>query len=191
MLGFGNYSYDWNETTHAPAVPLTYQAALFTARDASNGGKPEDAIDFDDQALNATYEYSDEAGQTHQVWMLDAASAYNQWRLAQSAGLGGEALWVLGSEDPAIWSFITREKFSPEAIPSEIEKVQFPYGVPQFVGDGEILKVVATPHIGHRTLDIDPASGRSPARPTVRQLSFDLYYPAQRLFETRPVTDFR
>lgn len=155
VMGVGNYAYDWAPGQKTES--LTYQSALFTATDNSPDQKPQNIVDFDGQSLNATYSYLDEAGREHEVWMLDAASAYNQWQMAQRAHLRGSALWALGSEDPSLWTFFRRDaaaKFSAETL----SQVRFPYEV-EFNGDGEILSVASTPVVGARDLDIDPKTG--------------------------------
>src|SRR5258708_33141098 len=80
------------------AEPLAYQGALLLAKsyrvDAGKGERPEDVIDFDDEALNPTFWYVDDNGRDHEVWMLDAVTAANQWSLAQNYGLRGVAVWV-------------------------------------------------------------------------------------------------
>ena len=156
VLGVGNYAYDWTDNGKNKADSLTYEEALFNAQD--NAGKnetPQQAVDFDPQSLNATYEYQDENGHDHQVWMLDAASAYNQWQLANRAGLRGSALWVLGAEDPSLWSFFRRDE-SQFAI-QDLNSVKFPYEV-SFAGDGEILTVAQQAQTGQRQLELDPTT---------------------------------
>lgn len=152
VLGVGNYAYDWTLNGHHDPNSLTYQEALLRAQEAAGNQSPRHAVDFDPDSLNATYEYQDEAGHDHQVWMLDAASAYNQWKLAERAHLRGGALWVLGSEDPSLWGFFRRGegRFSTE----DLQQVSFPYEV-TFNGQGEILRVAATAKTGERSLDFD------------------------------------
>lgn len=153
VLGVGNYAYDWTQNSKANATALTYEEALFNAQDnASKSETPQQAVDFDPQSLNATYEYQDEKGKDHQVWMLDAASAYNQWQLAKRAHLRGSALWYLGAEDPSLWSFFRRDEanFSTK----DLDSVKFPYEV-SFAGDGEILTVARQAQTGQRQLEID------------------------------------
>ena len=156
VLGVGNYAYDWTLDSHSAADALTYEEALFNAQDSADKGEtPQHAVDFDPQSLNATYEYQDEKGKDHQVWMLDAASAYNQWQLADRAGLRGSALWLLGSEDPSVWSFFRRDATGFKV--DDLNTVRFPYEV-SFIGDGEILQVAQQAQTGTRQLELDPAT---------------------------------
>ena len=55
-------------------------------------------------------------------------------------GLRGAALWQLGSEDPALWSFFNRERLFKRVDPKDLERISFDYEV-SFLGRGEILNV--------------------------------------------------
>lgn len=161
VLGVGNYAYDWMQG-RSWAEPLTYQGALLLAQNyrvkAGDGERPEDVIDFDDQALNPTFWYVDDDGKDHEVWMLDAITAANQWTLAENYGLRGVAIWVLGSTDPSIWTFIHRDKLRTPPDWKELHKILYPYDV-EFVGDGEISHVDAKPTEGTRSMEIDQTTG--------------------------------
>jgi cellulose synthase/poly-beta-1,6-N-acetylglucosamine synthase-like glycosyltransferase/spore germination protein YaaH/peptidoglycan/xylan/chitin deacetylase (PgdA/CDA1 family) len=157
VLGLGNYAYDWTNRK-APADALSYQEALYLASDNHPERAPAEVLDFDASALNPTFEYEDEAGKTHEVWMLDAITAANQRTLAFARGVRGSALWVLGEEDPAVWSMLDRHR--PDALPDSaaLARTSFPYDV-EFQGDGELLTVAALPQPGERALDRDPTTG--------------------------------
>jgi cellulose synthase/poly-beta-1,6-N-acetylglucosamine synthase-like glycosyltransferase/spore germination protein YaaH/peptidoglycan/xylan/chitin deacetylase (PgdA/CDA1 family) len=157
VIGLANYAYDWM-AGRGWAEPLTYQGALLLAKayrvDAGKGERPEDVIDFDDEALNPTFWYVDDNGKDHEVWMLDAVTAANQWSLAQNYGLRGVAVWVLGSSDPSIWTFIHRDRMRQPPDWKILHEISYPYDV-EFVGDGEISYVDASPTKGSRSLEID------------------------------------
>ena len=158
VLGVGNYAYDWTQDSPKPATSLTYQSALGLVPDNRPDENPRGVIDFDPDALNTTFEYKDDAGHAHEVWMLDAVSAYNQWLLAHRAGLRGAALWSLGAEDPAIWTFFDRQKMFGTLSPQGLKAVHFPYEI-EFQGNGEILSVLSTPQAGARSITIDDRTG--------------------------------
>ncbi len=157
VVGIGQYAYDWTEG-RAPAENLTFQEALFRAQDEHPGESPASIVDFDPRALNATYHWEDEQGRDHEVWMLDAVSAANQRTLAAARGVRGSAVWVLGSEDPAIWTFLDRAHPAAVADSSALANPSFPYDV-EFEGDGELLSVAALPRGGHRALERDRVTG--------------------------------
>ena len=88
VIGLANYAYDWQENREW-ADPLTYQGALVLASRYHPGETPDKIIDFDDQALNPTFFYVDDDGIEHEVWMLDAITAANEWMVAQPYGPRG------------------------------------------------------------------------------------------------------
>src|SRR2546425_1442342 len=90
--------------------------------------------------------------------MLDAVSAANQRTLALARGVRGQALWVLGSEDPDVWSFLDRGHLDARPDSSRLAATSFPFDV-DFSGDGELLSVQSFPHRGSRALEQDPATG--------------------------------
>ena len=157
VLGLGNYAYDWTGGL-APADVLTYQEALYLAADNHPDENPANVVDFDSLAFNPTFHYEDEQGRDHEVWMLDAVTSANQWRIARQGGVRNMALWVLGTEDPAIWSFLDHERPNIQPDSMALAHTSFPYDV-EFQGDGEILTVAALPQPGLRSLDRDPGSG--------------------------------
>ena len=100
IVAVGNYAYDWSEAPKKkpePAGSLTIQDALLRAYES------ETPVEFDPASLNPHYSYNDEHDHVHQVWMLDALTAYNQLRANERMGVQGTALWRLGSADSSIW----------------------------------------------------------------------------------------
>ncbi|HET7226016.1 MAG TPA: glycosyltransferase [Candidatus Eisenbacteria bacterium] len=157
VCGIGGYGYDW--TSGQPlADALTYQQAISTAHDERPDERPEDVVDFDPRELNATFEYRDDAGRAHEVWVLDAVSAANERHVALSRGVRSTVLWVLGSEDPDVWSFIDRAHPDAAGDSAHLAVTHYPFDV-DFEGDGEILSVRSFPTDGSRSLERDPATG--------------------------------
>src|SRR5437764_8510919 len=157
VIGLANYALDWADDRDY-ADPMSYQGALVTASTYRVNEKPEDIVDFDPVELNPTFWYVDDAHQQHEVWMLDAVTAANQWLVAQNYGVRGVGVWVLGSTDPSLWNFIRRDALTRPPNFTSLNRVEFPYDV-EFVGDGDIAHVQAEPKSGLRSLEIDPATG--------------------------------
>src|SRR5207248_4249986 len=158
VMGIANYAYDWTEGNDW-AEPLTYQAALLRAREYSPETPVEKLIDFDPVALNPTFSYfNDEENREHQVWMLDGVTAANEWMIAQKQGIRGAALWVLGSADPSIWSFLRRDRLMQPVNPGLLHAINYRYDV-EFVGDGEILHVTDESKPGARNIEVDSQTG--------------------------------
>ena len=157
VLGIGAYGYDWTEGQKT-AEDITYHNALLRARDYGPAGQAEQVIRLDSDSLNPRFEYADEKGVKHKVWFLDGVTAFNQWSLGRQANVRGAALWLLGSEDPTVWSVLDRHLLMKEADGPALENISFPYAV-EFTGEGEILSVVAEPSPGSRKLTFDEKSG--------------------------------
>ncbi|UZW57350.1 glycosyltransferase [Sphingobium sp. JS3065] len=139
IVAIGNYAYDWTQGG-GPASILSIEDAWLTAHDS---GAP---IRFDGRSGNATFDYAED-GAVHHVWMLDAASAWNQVRSARIAGAGGIALWRLGSEDPGFWSALAGGSGKVEGLGRLTS-----FNSVDVEGNGEILRIDDVPTIGYRTV---------------------------------------
>ena len=157
VAGIGAYGLDW-PSSGKPPTALTYQQALFIAQDNRPDDPPPQVVDFDPVALNPTYDYEDDSSKTHEVWMLDAATAYDDLLLARRSGVKGAALFVLGSEDPTLWDFYDRHTVDSLPRAGGLDTIPPPYS-PIKTGTGDVLEVVASPHGGLRTTDADSATG--------------------------------
>src|SRR2546428_7974523 len=83
--------------------------------------------------------------------MLDAVTAFNQWRYAQNKRPLGVGLWYLGSEDPSLWTFFGRSHLLAPPGPQSLAQVRYGFEI-DFEGEGELLQVVATPQDGSRVV---------------------------------------
>ena len=151
VLGLAAYGYDWQEGNGA--TDLTYQEALSTARE--EGVKPV----FDNDTYNLSYSYKDDDSARHEVQFTDAASNFNAMRFAAEFGLGGTAIWRMGSEDSRVWDFYTKD-ISRAAMPafnfSGLYKVPGSNDV-DYIGEGEVLDMLSTPDSGRIIPEIDKA----------------------------------
>ncbi|HTO72781.1 MAG TPA: glycosyltransferase [Gemmatimonadales bacterium] len=149
IAAVGQYGYHWVDTTET-AEQLDFQEMIQLARDA------EVHPALDSITGNPTFSWTDSTDVRHIVWYLDAVTAFNEVRLALARGVAGVGVWRLGSEDPSIWSVLGRGGLAPRAAP--LDTIRNSYDV-EFVGSGEILRMVAEPTFGRRSLVIDPATG--------------------------------
>jgi peptidoglycan-N-acetylglucosamine deacetylase len=145
VVAIGNYAYDWGRGREADEK--TFEEAVLTARES------EATIGLDPVALNPGFRYEDETG-VHQVWMLDAVSAFDQARVATDAGVAGLALWRLGSEDPSIWQFFGRSVPLDAATAGRLTEIRYGYDL-DYEGRGEILRITSRPAPGRRCIDFD------------------------------------
>jgi cellulose synthase/poly-beta-1,6-N-acetylglucosamine synthase-like glycosyltransferase/spore germination protein YaaH/peptidoglycan/xylan/chitin deacetylase (PgdA/CDA1 family) len=153
VLGMGGFGYDW-KTGGKAAESITNADALALAQGYRPDEKPDDVIDFDDEALEATFDYQDDDGVKHEVWFHDAASIANDLSLARTYHTRGAALWAIGQEDPSSWAaFGLHGSTDPD-----LHKVTAAQPV-EFTGDGELLRVVSAPRAGSRTYARSPQTG--------------------------------
>ena len=141
VVALASYAYDWHgDDTDA----LSVEDAWLAAHDSSA------PVAFDPASGNAGFAY-DEDGQRHTIWMVDAATSWNQMQALKRLGIGQVALWRLGSEDPGVWADLTafRKGGTPDlSSPRSLLSTDVE-------GSGEILRITATPTTGHRLIDLD------------------------------------
>jgi cellulose synthase/poly-beta-1,6-N-acetylglucosamine synthase-like glycosyltransferase/spore germination protein YaaH/peptidoglycan/xylan/chitin deacetylase (PgdA/CDA1 family) len=152
VVGIANYAYDWTETSKKErphAEEFSIQEALLHAFES------EAEMDFDPASLNPHYSYSDEQNHTHQVWLLDAVTAYNELRASERLGVQGTALWRLGSSDTSMWPIWDATR-PDDAIRAKL--ADLPPG-PDLIleGDGDIWHITDVPKQGRRSFTYDPA----------------------------------
>src|SRR5258707_58450 len=153
IVGVANYGYDWpepNKTSRPTAKDLSVQEALLHAYES------EAQVELDPGSLNPHYSYSDDSDRVHQVWFLDAVTAYNQIRAAERLGVQGTALWRLGSSDSSLWKIWDATR-PDDAIRQKLKDV--PPG-PDLIleGYGDIWRIADTPKRGSRSFSYDAAT---------------------------------
>ncbi|OQW46505.1 MAG: polysaccharide deacetylase [Proteobacteria bacterium SG_bin6] len=143
IVAVGSYAYDWPKGGAADAESIE-EAWL----DAHDSGSP---ILFDKASGNPGFGYEDEQGTHHDVWLLDAATAWNQLRAVRAMGVAGVALWRLGSEDPDFWRVLKNFRGGQRPDLRQIAEI----ANVDVEGSGEILRITATPQMGTRALQFD------------------------------------
>ena len=156
VVALGSYGYDWHGTG---ADAMSIEEAWLAAHDSDAG------VTFDPASGNAGFAF-DDGGERHTVWMLDAATSWNELQAVKRLGLDDVALWRLGSEDPGFWADLhafrtggTPDLSTPRALLStDVE------------GTGELLRITAKPTPGRRAIGMDAQriirDERYPALPT-------------------------
>jgi cellulose synthase/poly-beta-1,6-N-acetylglucosamine synthase-like glycosyltransferase/peptidoglycan/xylan/chitin deacetylase (PgdA/CDA1 family)/spore germination protein YaaH len=146
IVGLGAYGYDWKAgVRNADAV--SFSDAMLLA--GQNGSE----IETDKDSVNSHFQYQDDQGSAHQVWLLDAVSCWNQYLTACRGRARGVALWRTGLEEPAIWKFYGRDA-SANFDPRSLVSVEAPQSV-SFDGEGELLEVKAVASSGKRYMTFD------------------------------------
>ncbi len=150
ILGLGAYGYDWSSNPDQN-TSVTYMQAITKA----NASKA--TINFDDNTFNLNYSYNDNNNNTHTVFFNDAASIFNTMRFTSEYPLAGTALWRLGSEDSRIWNFYNKDLTSNSLGKFNMKNLENVKGqtMVDYIGDGEVLDVLNTPHNGKIALEVD------------------------------------
>ncbi|AOW10983.1 polysaccharide deacetylase family protein [Flavobacterium gilvum] len=152
ILCIAGYGYDWEEKREGETI--TYDQAIAIAKQHNV------PIKFNDNSYNNSFSYADINGKKHQVNFTDAVTNFNSIRFSDEYGLAGTALWRLGSEDQRLWSYyqrsLTSESISKKPFDFKaLEVVNAGIESPAYIGDGEILNVIADPEPGKIHLEID------------------------------------
>jgi cellulose synthase/poly-beta-1,6-N-acetylglucosamine synthase-like glycosyltransferase/peptidoglycan/xylan/chitin deacetylase (PgdA/CDA1 family)/spore germination protein YaaH len=153
IVGIASYAYDWAAAPkkgYEPAEEFSIQEALLHVEES------ESDVDFDGDSLNPHYSYYDERNRVHQVWFLDAVTAYNQLRASERLGVQGTALWRLGSADTSLWPVWDAVRADDGA---RQKLADLPPG-PDLIleGAGDIWHFTDTPKHGKRSFQYDAAS---------------------------------
>ncbi|MDG4893028.1 glycosyltransferase [Mesorhizobium sp. WSM4976] len=149
VVALGTLGYDWASDEIMPRR-LSYAEAARLA--GLNGAK----FHLDPPSLNSTTSFSDQAGSRHQLWLLDAVSAYNQLATLDRRGVGAVAIWPITDVDPGVWRILhgNARKIRPEALLREISIGQYV----GYDGEGAFQKLIRAPEEGIRDVATDPAS---------------------------------
>ncbi len=144
IVAMGNYGYDWNTKTLAPANSLTFNETIALARDVD--AQPE----LSSQTRNMSFLYQDSQNDPHQVWFLNAVTVWNEEISLKNQNILGFSLWRLGSEDPTIWHFLNRTNATTDLlkIPKALTSIEFK-------NEGELLHIDQSPTDGVISLTND------------------------------------
>jgi cellulose synthase/poly-beta-1,6-N-acetylglucosamine synthase-like glycosyltransferase/peptidoglycan/xylan/chitin deacetylase (PgdA/CDA1 family)/spore germination protein YaaH len=156
VVGIANYAYDWTEAPKKSKAAQQYAQEFSVQEALLHAHESETDIDFDSASLNPHYSYEDEQNHTHQVWLLDAVSAYNQLRAAERLGVQGTALWRLGTSDTSLWPILDAVH-ADDATRDKLKDL--PPG-PDLIleGAGDIWHIIDVPKPGRRTFTYDSTS---------------------------------
>ncbi|HVP86162.1 MAG TPA: glycosyltransferase [Rhizomicrobium sp.] len=147
IVAIGSYAYDWDA---GGIDSLSFEEAVIAAHDS---GAP---VIFDDATNNPHFEYTEEDQTVHDVWFLDAVTAYNEIHSADPYHPAGYAVWRLGSEDPSVWYVMGKPYNAP--APDNLRHIPIIEDI-DFEGSGEIISVEAHPQSGGRTFERDADTG--------------------------------
>ena len=156
ICAIANYGYDWVQKPKGGKLPPEVHDSTVSVQDAWLAARDSDEdVNFDDDAMNPHFSYLDERNLRHDIWFVDAVTALNQMRAAQSMGIKTFALWRLGSEDRSIWR--VWDVPGDAAAPDKLRDVP-PGAEVDMEGQGEILRIEDKPAHGTRDISVDANS---------------------------------
>jgi cellulose synthase/poly-beta-1,6-N-acetylglucosamine synthase-like glycosyltransferase/spore germination protein YaaH/peptidoglycan/xylan/chitin deacetylase (PgdA/CDA1 family) len=156
ICAIANYGYDWVQKPKKGKLPPEVHDSTVSVQDAWLAARDSDEdVNFDDDAMNPHFSYLDERNLRHDIWFVDAVTALNQMRAAQSIGIKTFALWRLGSEDRSLWR--VWDVPGDTGAPDKLRDVP-PGADVDMEGQGEILRIEDKPAHGTRDISVDANS---------------------------------
>ena len=156
ICAIANYGYDWVQKPKKGKLPPEVHDSTVSVQDAWLAARDSDEdVNFDDDAMNPHFSYLDERNLRHDIWFVDAVTALNQMRAAQSMGIRTFALWRLGSEDRSLWR--VWDVPGDTGAPDKLRDVP-PGADVDMEGQGEILRIEDKPVHGTRDISVDANS---------------------------------
>ncbi|MBB6672782.1 DUF2062 domain-containing protein [Cohnella nanjingensis] len=143
IVSMGSYGYDWVENSQQQGDALTFGDIMELAQQSRL------VVHWDDESGNPYMRYR-ENGDSHIVWFLDAATAYDELKVVRENGFPGVAVWRLGSEDPTLWRMLGQA--DPKL--DQLSSLSSPNPV-HYAGEGEILRIRSASAEGRRTFETD------------------------------------
>jgi cellulose synthase/poly-beta-1,6-N-acetylglucosamine synthase-like glycosyltransferase/peptidoglycan/xylan/chitin deacetylase (PgdA/CDA1 family) len=148
VLMLGNFALDWRAGGAAPEEIPYAEAMRRAARHSAE-------VQFDPASRNATVDYIDADGAPHRIWMLDAATAFNQITVASRLGISQIGLWSLGTEDPNVWPLMHASLPLPTEVLTDVNLS----GYVGYDGKGPFQIIASTMKPGRRSITLDPCTG--------------------------------
>ncbi len=151
VIGFGAYGYDWViGSKGGTEVKFSDTIAAAEANKVP--------IVWDTDSENPVLRYT-AGGDRHEVWFLDATTALNQITDVADAEFRGVAVWRLGAEDPGLWTVLQQPRWPDDSFNAWRLFRLTSAASPNRYGEGEVLRIVDTPHDGSRNVWLDKDTG--------------------------------
>lgn len=101
-LALATGGFDWTEAKAAKQLTESEAASLIAQKGAAPTRSDPDGY--------LVTRYRDPAGKEHEVWHADAATFATLWQAAQNAGFSRLAVWRLGGNSPALFTWLATLK---------------------------------------------------------------------------------
>ena len=152
VISIGNFAYDWESGRPLPER-LSFATAMTRIADT------EAVFELSAPILNSYASFVDTMGHRHQIWMLDAASAYNSLAFLKEQGLSSVAISALGEEDPGLWRVIGQFEAPTGDLAGDLRDVVLPDYV-EYSGAGSFYRLVSAAEPGVRAITRDARADR-------------------------------
>jgi cellulose synthase/poly-beta-1,6-N-acetylglucosamine synthase-like glycosyltransferase/peptidoglycan/xylan/chitin deacetylase (PgdA/CDA1 family)/spore germination protein YaaH len=144
VVGMGGYGYDW-AIGGTGATEVSHNDVMAAAL------QDKGAFEYSPVVKNPVLRYTRD-GVAHEAWFLDAVTGMNEILDARIWGFRGLALWRMGGEDPALWQVLSGSGWPNEDTAAErLKRLRVNQSVTHY-GEGEVLRVMATPREGVRNV---------------------------------------
>lgn len=152
VLCIAAYGYDWTEKGDDNQV-MKYSEIMSLAADTQSD------ISFNNDTYCLNFAYRNDSV-LHQVYFNDAATNFNSLRFGSECELAGFSVWRLGSEDKRLWKFYGNDMTFDGASRFSIRSLEPLDGSlsANYIGKGEVLDLLDTPHAGHCEIETDRQS---------------------------------
>lgn len=152
VLCVAAYGYDWTDKGDDNQV-LSYNEIISLAADT--GSK----IHYDNDTYSLDFAYRNDST-LHKVYFNDAATNFNTLRFGSEFGVAGFSVWRLGSEDRRLWNFYGHDMTHEGAARFPLKELELLRGntSASYIGTGEVLDLLSTPHAGDCRLAVDSAA---------------------------------
>ncbi|MFG6665305.1 glycosyltransferase [Sulfitobacter sp. 916] len=150
VIELGTHAVDWVSGRPRPEIQPFAQTMSALAKSRSQA-------EFVPVAGNTRAQYVDEKGLQHRVWMLDAASAYNQVLALQKRDIEAIGLSGLGFEDPGIWAVLDQTNRGLDLTEDSLRNVVLSDYV-EHLGQGPFVAPISMPQVGQREVLTDPTT---------------------------------
>ncbi len=115
IVAIGSNSYDWNITSKTQVESRSFDEIMNLANDTKK------TIHFDNLSWNSNFKYTAADWNVHEVWLLDAISAWNQYNHIKKRNMHWFALWRISVEDSTLWNFIPKNHMLKSDEENEVE----------------------------------------------------------------------
>ncbi|EKE30214.1 MAG: Glycosyl transferase and polysaccharide deacetylase fusion protein [uncultured bacterium (gcode 4)] len=102
IVAVWTHSYDWNITSKILPEFKSFDDTMILADDTKSD------IIFDPKSWNSNFKYKSSDWDMHEVWFLDAISAWNEYSFIKKRNVHWFALWRITNEDTTLWNFIPK-----------------------------------------------------------------------------------